>query len=173
MVQLLGEPPAPVNPGRCGMGTRSQCVATTLPEATQLGETRKSYDQIASWWLEQMRGSTYGSAALERALRFLGNGRLALDVGAAAKAGGKRFECSSLGVQSMAPRLSDCTGILSAISNHSFCRVKSPRTHPLARAFQVVSWSWYFSLRLLARRPDRLPVIRNAGNSRDAAYRSH
>jgi SAM-dependent methyltransferase len=44
-------------------------------------ETRKNYDQIASWWLKEMQGSTYGIAALERALRFVGDGRFALDVG--------------------------------------------------------------------------------------------
>lgn len=44
-------------------------------------ETRKNYDEIASWMLEQMDGSAYGLAALERALGFVGDGRFALDVG--------------------------------------------------------------------------------------------
>lgn len=44
-------------------------------------ETAKRYDAIASWWLQQMKGSTYGVAALERALKFVAKGRKALDVG--------------------------------------------------------------------------------------------
>lgn len=44
-------------------------------------ETGKNYDAIASWWLEQMKNSTYGVAALERALTFVGHRRHALDVG--------------------------------------------------------------------------------------------
>jgi SAM-dependent methyltransferase len=44
-------------------------------------ETGKNYDAVASWWLEQMKDSTYGIAALEHALRFLQNRRYALDVG--------------------------------------------------------------------------------------------
>ncbi len=44
-------------------------------------ETGHKYDALASWWLEQMNGSTYGVAALERALTFAEEGRDALDVG--------------------------------------------------------------------------------------------
>jgi SAM-dependent methyltransferase len=44
-------------------------------------QTGFNYDAIASWWLDQMNDSTYGIAALERALKFVGPGRLALDVG--------------------------------------------------------------------------------------------
>ncbi|HEU4683605.1 MAG TPA: class I SAM-dependent methyltransferase [Nitrospira sp.] len=44
-------------------------------------QTGRQYDAIASWWLDQMTGSTYGVAALERALQFVGPGRRALDVG--------------------------------------------------------------------------------------------
>ena len=34
-------------------------------------ETGKHYDAIALWWLDQMKDSTYGVAALERALEVL------------------------------------------------------------------------------------------------------
>ena len=44
-------------------------------------DTGKNYDAIASWWLEQMQDSTYGVAALERALTFAGQRGHALDVG--------------------------------------------------------------------------------------------
>jgi len=44
-------------------------------------DTAKNYDEIASWWLEQMKGSTYGVAALERSLTFVENRGHALDVG--------------------------------------------------------------------------------------------
>jgi SAM-dependent methyltransferase len=41
----------------------------------------QSYDRIASWWLGQMKDSTYGLAALERALEFADACQSALDVG--------------------------------------------------------------------------------------------
>jgi len=44
-------------------------------------ETGKRYDAIASWWLEQMKDSTYGLAALERAFVFVTHRGHALDVG--------------------------------------------------------------------------------------------
>jgi trans-aconitate methyltransferase len=44
-------------------------------------ETGKNYDAMASWWLEQMKESTYGVAALERALTFVENRDHALEVG--------------------------------------------------------------------------------------------
>jgi hypothetical protein len=44
-------------------------------------QTGQNYDAIASWWLDEMNHSTYGVAALERAIGFVGNGRWALDVG--------------------------------------------------------------------------------------------
>jgi ubiquinone/menaquinone biosynthesis C-methylase UbiE len=44
-------------------------------------DTAQNYDAIAAWWLQQMKESTYGVAALERTLTFVGAGRHALDVG--------------------------------------------------------------------------------------------
>jgi 2-polyprenyl-3-methyl-5-hydroxy-6-metoxy-1,4-benzoquinol methylase len=44
-------------------------------------ETGSNYDRIALWWQQQHRGSTYGIAALERAVRFVENKSTALDVG--------------------------------------------------------------------------------------------
>ncbi len=44
-------------------------------------ETASHYDQIARWWQEQHRDSTYGIAALERAIHFLENKSTALDIG--------------------------------------------------------------------------------------------
>lgn len=44
-------------------------------------ETGHNYDALAAWWLAQMQDSTYGVAALERALTFVEEGREALDVG--------------------------------------------------------------------------------------------
>jgi hypothetical protein len=40
-----------------------------------------NYDEIASWWLDQMKDSTYGVSALERALSFIEKPGYALDVG--------------------------------------------------------------------------------------------
>jgi SAM-dependent methyltransferase len=44
-------------------------------------ETASHYDQIARWWQEQHRDSTYGLAALERAIRYVENKSRALDIG--------------------------------------------------------------------------------------------
>jgi SAM-dependent methyltransferase len=44
-------------------------------------ETGSHYDQIALQWQEQHRDSTYGIAALERAIQFVENKSTALDVG--------------------------------------------------------------------------------------------
>jgi SAM-dependent methyltransferase len=44
-------------------------------------ETGWHYDRIALWWQQQHRGSTYGIAALERAIGFVENRSTALDIG--------------------------------------------------------------------------------------------
>lgn len=44
-------------------------------------ETGSHYDRLALWWQQQHIHSTYGIAALERAIRFEENGSTALDVG--------------------------------------------------------------------------------------------
>lgn len=44
-------------------------------------ETGSHYDRIALWWQQQHLDSTYGIAALERAIRFVENRATALDIG--------------------------------------------------------------------------------------------
>ena len=44
-------------------------------------ETGSHYDRIARWWQTQHLHSTYGVAALERAIRFVENKTTALDIG--------------------------------------------------------------------------------------------
>ena len=44
-------------------------------------ETGSHYDRIALWWQKQHVHSTYGIAALERAIKFVENKSTALDVG--------------------------------------------------------------------------------------------
>jgi len=44
-------------------------------------ETGSHHDQIARWWQEQHRDSTYGLAALQRAINFVENKSTALDIG--------------------------------------------------------------------------------------------
>lgn len=65
-------------------------------------ETAKNYDAIASWWLEQMTGSSYGVQALERMLTFVENGRHALDVGCG---------CEGRFIRILLERGFDCTGL--------------------------------------------------------------
>jgi 2-polyprenyl-3-methyl-5-hydroxy-6-metoxy-1,4-benzoquinol methylase len=47
----------------------------------ELGE---KYDKIAQWWHEQHQDSRYGMVQLDMALRFVPDGKLALDVGCGA-----------------------------------------------------------------------------------------
>lgn len=44
-------------------------------------ETGSHYDRIATWWQQQHIDSTYGIAALERAIKFVENRSTALDIG--------------------------------------------------------------------------------------------
>ena len=44
-------------------------------------ETASHYDRVAQWWQQQHIDSTYGIAALERAIRFVENRSTALDIG--------------------------------------------------------------------------------------------
>lgn len=43
--------------------------------------TRESYDALARWWVDEMKGSNYGLGALERALQFVSSPGPVLDVG--------------------------------------------------------------------------------------------
>src|SRR5215212_9419128 len=44
-------------------------------------ETASHYDRLALWWQQEHVNSTYGIAALERAIRFVENKSGALDIG--------------------------------------------------------------------------------------------
>ncbi|MBN8562164.1 MAG: methyltransferase domain-containing protein [Leptolyngbya sp. UWPOB_LEPTO1] len=44
-------------------------------------DTATRYDRIASWWQIQHQSSSYGIAQLERAIRFISNKQLAIDIG--------------------------------------------------------------------------------------------
>jgi 2-polyprenyl-3-methyl-5-hydroxy-6-metoxy-1,4-benzoquinol methylase len=65
-------------------------------------ETGKNYDAMASWWLEHMKESTYGVAALECALRFVENRHHALDVGCG---------CEGRFIRMLQERGFHCTGL--------------------------------------------------------------
>jgi SAM-dependent methyltransferase len=67
-------------------------------------EIGQKYDRIASWWLGQMKDSSYGLAALERALKFVRKTGSALDVGCGCEGrflrvlSGRGFECMGVDV---------------------------------------------------------------------------
>ncbi len=65
-------------------------------------ETGLHYDRIASWWLDQMKDSTYGLAALERALKFVPQTGSALDVGCG---------CEGRFLRVLSERGFECTGV--------------------------------------------------------------
>src|SRR4051812_4202708 len=67
-------------------------------------ETGKNYDQVAAWWLDQMKDSTAGLTALNRALRLMPRKGAALDVGCGCEGRFLRvlsdegFECTGMDV---------------------------------------------------------------------------
>ena len=69
-------------------------------------QTGENYDHLASWWLEQMQGSTYGVSALERALKFIKEPEKALDVGCGCEGrflkilSARGFKCTGLDISS-------------------------------------------------------------------------
>lgn len=65
-------------------------------------ETGRHYDRIASCWLGQMKDSTYGLPALDRALKFLDTCDSALDVGCG---------CEGRFLKALLARGAQCTGI--------------------------------------------------------------
>lgn len=117
-------------------------------------ETGKNYDALASWWLEQMKDSTYGVAALERALMFVTSGRHALDVGCGCEGrfirilqeGG--FHCTGLDISEAmialaAQRYPDADLVVSDIC-----------AWPLPRQYDVITaWDSTFHLPLESHEP--------------------
>jgi SAM-dependent methyltransferase len=116
-------------------------------------ETGKKYDAIAAWWLEQMRESTYGVAALERALTFVKPGH-ALDVG-----------CGSEGrfIRILLERGFRCTGLDISGAMVDLARTRYPEAHfavgdictwPLPRRYDLITaWDSTFHLPLEQHEP--------------------
>lgn len=116
--------------------------------------TAHNYDAIASWWLEQMKGTKYGVGALERALKFVSNGRKALDVGCG---------CEGRHVRIFQRRGFHCTGLDISKEMIALARKRNPRaefilgdicTWQLPERYDLITaWDSLFHLPLEAHEP--------------------
>lgn len=117
-------------------------------------EIGQKYDQIAAWWLEQMRGSTSGIAALERALKYVKNQGSALDVGCG---------CEGRFIRILLARNFDCTGLDISRQMLSLLASQLPQMHLIAadictweatRKFDLITaWDSIFHLPLESHGP--------------------
>lgn len=126
----------------------------------------EKYDLIAKWWDEQHRASDYGSAQVERALKYAPKAKSALDVGCSA--GGRL-------TRKLEARGLDITGIDASSEMIKLAR----RHHPKARFIHcdiikwetkdsfdfILAWDSLFHLPLRAQKPvlTKLCEMLNAG----------
>jgi len=117
-------------------------------------ETGQHYDAIASWWLDQMKDSTYGVTALERALTFVGDCRDALDVGCGCEGRFIRillergFRCTGLDISSEMIALAAQRYPGANFTTGDICTWQLPRT------FDVITvWDSTFHLPLQSQEP--------------------
>lgn len=117
-------------------------------------ETGMNYDAIASWWLEQMKESTYGIAALECALRFVENRRYALDVGCGCEGRfirilqGRGFHCTGLDISEAMVDLAITRCPNADFSAGDICTWPLPRKYDL-----ITAWDSTFHLPLESHEP--------------------
>ena len=119
-------------------------------------ETGKNYDAIATWWLEQMTGSTYGIQALERALSLVENGRHALDVGTGCEGRlirillERNFRCTGLDVSKEMVAIASQRYPLAEFMVGDICTWQLPQMFDL-----IMAWDSTFHLPL----EDQEPVL--------------
>lgn len=117
-------------------------------------ETGKHYGDIAAWWLEQMQGSSYGLAALERALRFVGTGRVALDVGCGCEGRflglllARGFDCTGLDISEKMLVLAAQRHPAASFASGDICTWRLPRRYDL-----ITAWDSTFHLPLESQEP--------------------
>lgn len=119
-------------------------------------DTAIRYNTLAAWWVEQMKDSTYGVTALERAITFVKTRTHALDVGCGgegrflrvlAEAG---FHCSGLDISD---RMID---LVSARHPECECAVGDICSWELPRRYDLITaWDSTFHLPL----PLQAPVL--------------
>ncbi len=117
-------------------------------------ETGKNYDAMASWWLEQMKESTYGVAALERALKFVEKRCHALDVGCGCEGRFIRilqkcgFQCAGLDISEAMVALATTRYPDADFSAGDICSWQLPRKYDL-----ITAWDSTFHLPLESHEP--------------------
>jgi SAM-dependent methyltransferase len=117
-------------------------------------ETGKHYDAIASWWLDQMKDSTYGVAALARALTYVGRGREALDVGCGCEGRfikillDRGYRCTGLDISSEMIALAAQRHPSAEFAIGDICTWQLPRTYDV-----ITVWDSTFHLPLEQHEP--------------------
>jgi trans-aconitate methyltransferase len=117
-------------------------------------DTAQNYDAIAGWWLQQMKESTYGLAALERTLTFVGEGRHALDVGCGCEGRFFRillergFACTGLDISHEMIALARQRYPVVYFVTGDICTWSLPRQYDL-----ITAWDSIFHLPLEAHEP--------------------
>ena len=117
-------------------------------------ETGMTYDAMASWWLEHMKESAYGVAALECALRFVENRQHALDVGCGCEGRFIRillesgFHCTGLDISEAMVALATTRYPDADFSVGDMCTWQLPRKYDL-----ITAWDSTFHLPLEIHEP--------------------
>lgn len=117
-------------------------------------ETGQNYNALAPWWLEQMKESTYGVAALERALTFVEQGRHALDVGCGAEGRflrilmERQFHCTGLDISGEMIALAAKRYPQAVLAVGDICTWQLPQRYDL-----ITAWDSTFHLSLESQEP--------------------
>lgn len=116
--------------------------------------TGKNYDEAASWWLGQMKESTYGIAALERGLGFVQTRRHALDVGCGGEGrflkilSEREFQCTGLDISAKMIDLAAKRYPNAEFAVGDICSWQLPRLYDL-----ITAWDSTFHLPLESHEP--------------------
>ncbi len=109
------------------------------PETTAL-----HYDQIAAWWQDHHKDSSYGLSALERAMQFAEDKSLFLDVGCGSsgrfirKASEKGFRCEGLDISSEMIRLARIQYPQCSFYNEDICQWNPLKSYDLIAAWDSI-----------------------------------
>ncbi|MDF0675353.1 MAG: class I SAM-dependent methyltransferase [Nitrospira sp.] len=117
-------------------------------------DTAHNYDAIASWWLQQLKNSTYGVEAIERTLTFIGSGRHALDIGCGCEGRFLRillergFDCAGLDISQEMIALAKQRYPAVSFVTGDVCTWSLPRQYDL-----ITAWDSLFHLPLKSHEP--------------------
>jgi len=116
--------------------------------------TGEQYDAIASWWVDQMQDSTYGVAALDRAIKFVKTGRDTLDIGCGCEGRFLKilleqgFRCTGLDISKEMVTLATTRYPSVAFAVGDICSWQLPQQYDL-----ITAWDSLFHLPLRSHEP--------------------